>query len=576
MFVEDVQFLNVLKGKRIKLTLKTSSYLGVVQRINTNKTLILADVVSGSNGCKYPGSKLFYGHDIVNVEFTNEEKTDSGNIHDHRLEEHLNVKKFQPYRKTLTLDHDEDDEEYINFVVIDEFHEKFGPAVMHIKKQHVIGVGADGVEVFKHGRLCWLQIATKKKVYLFDILLLGARAFKNGLSMILENKHILKVIHDCRAVSGCLIAQFGVKLTNVFDTQVADVMCFYSETGGFLPDRVSTLQEVVSLHLKVPSSQLLSLQMKSQLTKEEREMWQKRPCPVPLLKVMALSVIHLQPLRLVLLDTLMTDYVAVVDSYLSSSHYEPDELEHVNMETVLDLPRELKQLEQMRHDRQEWAADHYAVTEQGLLARFNPKSQPPPQTSTAAQEHCQTQADSSEPAPASTQVDLSPHKPPTGPPRDTIVSSVDVQASPDPAALAQVTAIVSDLRAEMTVSSPLSVGVGRGRTEAPICTMGRGRPFGKEQSSVLALPSTGRGFLLQITQAQIPRESTPGRMETAPSCSSHPLTQAVMPQTQTPPQPGPSADDLPKDSSGLRGDNFTPTSQSPFSSLRQSFSSFRY
>jgi len=32
--------------------------------------------------------------------------------------------------------------------------------------------------------------------------------------------HILQVIHDCRAIAGCLIAQFGVKLTNVFDTQV--------------------------------------------------------------------------------------------------------------------------------------------------------------------------------------------------------------------------------------------------------------------------------------------------------------------------------------------------------------------
>lgn len=60
-------------------------------------------------------------------------------------------------------------------------------------------------------------------------------------------------------------------------------------------------------------------------------MWYKRPCPVPLLKVMALSVIHLQPLRLRLLDTLMADYVALVHSYLSSSHYEPDELEHISM-----------------------------------------------------------------------------------------------------------------------------------------------------------------------------------------------------------------------------------------------------
>lgn len=60
-------------------------------------------------------------------------------------------------------------------------------------------------------------------------------------------------------------------------------------------------------------------------------MWYKRPCPVPLLKVMALAVIHLTPLRLVLLDTLMTDYMVLVDSYLSSSLYEPDGLEHVTM-----------------------------------------------------------------------------------------------------------------------------------------------------------------------------------------------------------------------------------------------------
>ncbi|XP_076605202.1 piRNA biogenesis protein EXD1 [Chaetodon auriga] len=389
MVLEDVKFLNVLKGKRIKLTLKTSSYHGVLERINANKTLVLAHV-TGSDGSKIPGLKMFFGHEIMNVEYSNEADTVRGNIHDRTLEESSNVEEFQLDRNTVTLG--EDEEEYINFVVIDEFHEKFGPAVMHIKKQDVIGVGADGVEVFKHGRLCWLQIATKDKVYLFDILLLGAWAFKNGLSMILQDKHILKVIHDCRAIAGCLIAQFGVQLTNVFDTQVADVMCFHSEAGGFLPDRVSTLQEVISLHLKVPCSQILPLKMKSQLSKEESEIWQKRPCPVPLLRVMALSVTRLLPLRLVLLDALMTDYMAMVDSYLNSSYYAPDELAHVNMESVLELPPELRQLEQMRRERQEWAANHYPVTEQGLLARFNPRVQSPPQTPTAAQ------ADSFKPA----------------------------------------------------------------------------------------------------------------------------------------------------------------------------------
>ncbi|XP_071353829.1 piRNA biogenesis protein EXD1 [Trachinotus anak] len=578
MVADDIQFMNALKGKRVKLTLRTSSYLGIVQRINPNKTLILSDVVSGGNGCKCPGSKMFFGHEILNVEFTNEANTGSGTVHNHGLEDHLTVEKFQPYRKTIALDHDEDEEEYINFVVIDEFHEKFAPAVMHIKKQSVIGIGADGVEVFQHGRLCWLQIATKNKVYLFDILLLGARAFKNGLSMILENKQILKVIHDCRAIAGCLIAQFGVRLTNVFDTQVADVMCFYSETGGFLPDRVSTLQEMVSHHLKVPSSQLLSLQMKSQLTKEEKEMWYRRPCHVTLLKVMALSVIHLQPLRLVLLDTLMTDYMALVDSYLNSSHYEPDELEHVSMESVLALPKELRQLQQMHRERQEWAANHYPVTEEGLLARFNPQTKSPSQTSPAAEEDSQTQEGSSGPAnvesPSSTQPDHLLYQLHTSPPKVTSVSSVDVHASPDPPAQAPVTVPVSDFGEKKPPVSPLSVGVGKGCTGALMDTIGRGKAYGKDHSSLYSLPAIGRGFFLQMPPAHIPRESagdmkSPGRVEMTPSCPS------FTPSQNGTAQPGSSATDLPKGTSSLR-ELSSPTLQSPSSSLRQSFRSFRY
>uniref|UniRef100_A0A3Q1EH75 Exonuclease 3'-5' domain containing 1 n=1 Tax=Acanthochromis polyacanthus TaxID=80966 RepID=A0A3Q1EH75_9TELE len=400
-------------------------------------------------------------------------------------------------------------------MVIDEIHEKFIPAVMHIKRQHVIGVGAEGVEVFQNGRLCWLQIATKKKVYLFDVLLLGARAFKNGLSMILESRHILKVIHDCRAIAGCLIAQFGVKLANIFDTQVADVMSFYSETGGFLPDRVSTLQEVVSLHLKVPSSQLSTLQIKSQLTKVQHTVtiWYKRPCPVPLLKVMAVSVIHLQPLRLVLLDALMTDYMALVDSYLNSSHYEPDEVEHVSMvgnikpinffESALELPRELRQLDLIRSERQEWAAGHYPVTEQGLLARFSPKPQSSSQTSPAGEERSETRPDALEPAtvesPSSLQVDLGITQPAMSPLKVARVSSVDVHASSNLEAQPLVPATVSDLKKQMSPSASED----RGCTEVLMDMMSRGRPFGKESCNP-TLPSAGRGFLLQMPPAQVP------------------------------------------------------------------------
>ncbi|XP_056446135.1 piRNA biogenesis protein EXD1 [Gadus chalcogrammus] len=376
----NLEFADILKRKRVKLTLKTACYFGIVQRINSNKSVTLTDVVDVKDGRKFPGVKLFFGHEIVNVEFCGETNGINGEIFIPESEGILNVEEFQPYKKNIICDNDDDaDDEYVNFQVIDEFNEKFGPAVMHIKKQHVIGVAADGVESFQHGRLCWLQIATKNRVYLFDILLLGAQAFKNGLSMILQSQRMLKVVHDCRGVASSLLAQFGVKLTNVFDTQVADVMCFLSDTGGYLPDRVSTLQEVVSTYLKVPSSGLSSLRMKTMLSKEEREMWYARPCPLPLLKVMALGVIHLQPLRLVLLDAMMTEYLDRVDSYLSNSLTEPGAVGHITMSNVLELPRELRELEHLRKDRKRHALDHLYLNQHGLLDRFNPRANHPPE-----------------------------------------------------------------------------------------------------------------------------------------------------------------------------------------------------
>uniref|UniRef100_A0A3B4AQX5 3'-5' exonuclease domain-containing protein n=1 Tax=Periophthalmus magnuspinnatus TaxID=409849 RepID=A0A3B4AQX5_9GOBI len=353
MVVDDIQFLSILKGKRIKLTLKNEAYLGTIQRINSNKTIILADGGTGFPVYLFCDISLMMYLQMKMMKMRGNTLTSLSLMSFTKSLDELYVHKSDRLKNTVHL--------YAMHCIFQ---------VMQIKKQQVIGVGVDGVEIYMHGRLCWLQIATKHKVYLFDILLLGARAFKNGLSMILQSQRILKVIHDCRAIAGCLSAQFGVNLTNVFDTQVADVMCFYSETGGLLPDRVSTFQEVISLHLKVPSSQLLSLQMKSQLT--QKELWYKRPCPLPLLKVMALSVIHLQPLRLVLLDTLMADYMLLVDSYLKSSHFQPDELDHLSM-SVLELPKALRQLEQMRCDRQEWAAEQFPVTKDGLLDRFNPR-----------------------------------------------------------------------------------------------------------------------------------------------------------------------------------------------------------
>ncbi|MGH0142697.1 UNVERIFIED_CONTAM: hypothetical protein FKN15_076580 [Acipenser sinensis] len=245
----------------------------------------------------------------------------------------LTVAEFQPYRKSM-----DDEEENVDFVVIDQFQEKFGPAIIHIQNQRVIGVGVDGVGISQHERVCWMQ-----------------------------------VIHDCRGISGCLYHQYAVNLANIFDTQVADVMLFHMETGGFLPERVSTLEECIIRHLKIALFRLSSLKLKAQLAEENSEVWYVRPSPVSLLRAMALSVIHLQPLRLVLLDALMSDYTSLVDNYLSVFQEEPVDIQTGSQNTSLELPKELQELEFMQKQRREWALEHYKVNEDGLLVRSDPK-----------------------------------------------------------------------------------------------------------------------------------------------------------------------------------------------------------
>uniref|UniRef100_A0A2K6T9F7 Exonuclease 3'-5' domain containing 1 n=1 Tax=Saimiri boliviensis boliviensis TaxID=39432 RepID=A0A2K6T9F7_SAIBB len=213
------------------------------------------------------------------------------------------------------------EEEEVTYTVIDQFQQKFGAAMLHIKKQSVLSVAAEGVNVCRHGKLCWLQVATNCRVYLFDIFLLGSRAFNNGLQMILEDKRILKVIHDCRWLSDCLSHQYGILLNNVFDTQ------------------------------------------------ENPEVWFIRPVSPSLLKILALEAAYLLPLRWALLDEMMSDLTTLVDGYLNTYRGGSADRLGGTEPTCMELPDELLQLKDFQKQRREKAAREYRVNAQGLLIR---------------------------------------------------------------------------------------------------------------------------------------------------------------------------------------------------------------
>ncbi|XP_072425472.1 piRNA biogenesis protein EXD1 isoform X3 [Chiloscyllium punctatum] len=309
------------------------------------------------------------------------------------------------------------EDESLKYIVIDQFHQKFGPAIFHIKKQSAIGVAVEGIDICRFGKLCLIQIATVNQIYLFDIFLLGPVAFKNGLKMILEDSDILKVIHDCRLVSDCLYHQYRVDLTNVFDTQVADVLQFSLETGGLLPSCVSTLEECLVRHLSLPTTKALFLQYSACAVKENPKVWTCRPLPIGLMQRAGLEVMYLLSLRSVLMDKLMMDFTTQVDNYLSmyrnmpcinlgSAEFDngvprkrrvnwnscqavwktiwmrlilvskqPRSLPHYSME----LPYELKELAVIQRLRRGDAMKSYKIDENGLLVRPHPQFEKTPE-----------------------------------------------------------------------------------------------------------------------------------------------------------------------------------------------------
>lgn len=155
------------------------------------------------------------------------------------------------------------------------------------------------------------------------------------------------------------------------------------------------------------------------------------------------------------------------------------------------LPPELRKLEQMLQERREQAMNRYPVNDEGVLARFSPRAQPPTHTSPAAQEPSHSRAHSVEPS-----------SPPE--PLDRVLQSVkedspsDIGVSADSEAEMLKPAAALDLREEMSVNVPLApMGVGRGRSE-----VSTERPFRNVQSAFHPLPTIGRGALLHMLQAQ--------------------------------------------------------------------------
>ncbi|KDP34133.1 hypothetical protein JCGZ_07704 [Jatropha curcas] len=88
------------------------------------------------------------------------------------------------------------------------------------EKQLIIGFDCEGVDLCRHGTLCIMQLAFPNAIFLVDAIQ-GGEVLIKACKPALESSYITKVIHDCKRDSEALYFQFGIKLHNVFDTQIA-------------------------------------------------------------------------------------------------------------------------------------------------------------------------------------------------------------------------------------------------------------------------------------------------------------------------------------------------------------------
>ncbi|XP_050214074.1 uncharacterized protein LOC126665346 [Mercurialis annua] len=102
-------------------------------------------------------------------------------------------------------------------------------------KHLIIGFDCEGVDLCRHGSLCIMQIAFPDAIFLIDATQ-GGETLVKACKPALESSYITKVIHDCKRDSEALYFQFGIKLHNVFDTQIAYYLIEEQEGRAKLPN----------------------------------------------------------------------------------------------------------------------------------------------------------------------------------------------------------------------------------------------------------------------------------------------------------------------------------------------------
>lgn len=208
-----------------------------------------------------------------------------------------------------------------NHVFIDQIDNKFYEAVSCIQKENTVAVIGEGSAQARFSHLVILGIATQQAVFLFDIVNLGARIFKEHRSFLkrfLESRNVLKVVHDCRFLSDCLKRKHDVMLTNVFDTQACHLLVVKNHSGH--PPLTGSFSDLVTEYLNLPGHMF-------DTKGTSLDLWRRRPLADGLAVRVAWKTILLRKLKPKLDDAYYSPFDKLCYTYLRSVRDMDDEME---------------------------------------------------------------------------------------------------------------------------------------------------------------------------------------------------------------------------------------------------------
>lgn len=88
--------------------------------------------------------------------------------------------------------------------------ETFENSIEYLKDHSILGVSLEGQYLGRQGKLSLISFATRKRVFVFDVVALGSECFEKGLKNILQDPNIVKVFHDVRLAADILHHQYNV------------------------------------------------------------------------------------------------------------------------------------------------------------------------------------------------------------------------------------------------------------------------------------------------------------------------------------------------------------------------------